>query len=114
MVQKVQECMFLETSQCFCLTSPEVGCWHAETLEGHPYNKGYLKVSASSQKSWDTKCKKVHDPWGKYLVKEETAKKIKAYHRQLTYVVQQKCVLLLALVREMVVPTSNAGRGGSN
>lgn len=56
MVQKVQECMFLETSQCFCLTSPgEVGCWRVESLEEHPYNKGWMKVSASSQKSWDSK-----------------------------------------------------------
>lgn len=51
----MQECMFLETSQCFCLTSPgEVGCWRAESLEEHPYNKGWMKVSASSQKSWDS------------------------------------------------------------
>lgn len=59
MLQKVQESMFLETSKCFCLTSPEeVGCWRAESLEGHPYNKGYMKVLASRQKSWDSKGKK--------------------------------------------------------
>lgn len=86
MVQKVQECMFLETSQCFCLTSPgEVGCWCAENSERHPYNKGYMKASASSQKSWAASEKKVHVPWGKYyLVKEETARKIKA--QQTTYI----------------------------
>lgn len=57
----------------------------------------------------------VHDPWGKYyLVKEETARKIKAHHRQLMNVEQQDCVLLLALLTEMMVATSNAGSGGSN
>lgn len=59
MVQKVQEHIFLESSHFFCLTSPgDVGCWHAESTEGHPYNKSYMKVSASSQKSWDRKWKK--------------------------------------------------------